>query len=104
VLRWLKEEFELPAIRFEVVEQIGVDDLGELDEVDGTLVIRLSAKTCRSVNTAIETTIHEAAHAQLERVGVGHFHGPAFHRVHGQMQDAFDHHGHADSRAYSCEF
>lgn len=103
VLRWLKEEFELPELRFEVVETIGEDDLGEMEEVDGRLVIRVSSKMCRSVNEAIETTIHEAAHAKLYHRGLGHFHGPSFRKIDGQMRDAFDHHGHHDSRAFSCE-
>jgi len=106
VLRWLKDEFKLPAnLRFEVVDQIDGDEtLGETSESeDGRLTIALSAKMCRSVNEAVETTIHEAAHAKLWDKGLGQLHGPKFWTTLGRMMDAFDHHGHLDSKTYDVE-
>lgn len=101
VLRWLKDEFDLPAnLRFEVVESLEDGDLGETAEEDDRLVIRLSAKGCRSVNEAVEVCIHEAAHAALWSKGLGYLHGPKFWTTFGKMMDGFDHHGHEDSRSY----
>lgn len=106
VLRWLRDEFRLPAdLRFEVVESIdGADSLGAtVESSDGRLTIQLSAKMCRSVNEAVETTIHEAAHAKLWDKGLGQLHGPKFWTTFGRMMDAFDHHGHLDSRTYEVD-
>jgi hypothetical protein len=104
VLRWLKDEFSLPAdLRFEVVDKLDDDDLGEAEEIDGQLIIRLSASMCRSVNEAVEVCIHEAAHVKLWEKGLGHLHGPKFWTTFGRMMDAFDHHGHLDSRTYPTE-
>jgi len=106
VLRWLRDEFRLPAdLRFEVVEHIdGADSLGATVEgEDGRLTVQLSAKMCRSVNEAVETTIHEAAHVKLWDKGLGQLHGPKFWTTFGRMMDAFDHHGHLDSRTYETE-
>lgn len=105
VLRWLKEEFELPEnLSFRVVDHIDGDEaLGETSEEDGQLWITLSKKMCRSINETIETTIHEAAHAKLWNKGLGMLHGPKFSKIEGQMRDSFDHHGHLESRAYSVE-
>lgn len=104
VLRWLKDEFNLPACRFEVVKSIdGSETLGCVSERGDQLVIQLSAKMCRSVNEAVEVCIHEAAHAKLWDAGLGHLHGPKFWTTFGRMMDAFDHHGHLDSRTYPTE-
>jgi hypothetical protein len=105
VLRWLKDEFALPAdLRFEVVESIDGDEvLGCVTENDGRLTVSLSAKMCRSVNEAVEVCIHEAAHVKLWDKGLGHLHGPKFWTTFGRMMDAFDHHGHLDSRSYPME-
>lgn len=105
VLRWLKDEFNLPKdMRFEVVDEIDGDEvMGETEEVDGRLVIRLSAKMCRSVNETLDVVIHEAAHAKLWEKGLGHLHGPRFWTTFGRMMDAHDHHGHLDSRSYPTE-
>lgn len=105
MLRWLKEEFNLPDnLSFRVVEDIDGDEaLGETVEEDGRLAVLLSHKMCRSVNEAVETTIHEAAHAKLWHKGLGQLHGPKFWTTYGRMMDAFDHHGHLESRAYSVE-
>lgn len=105
VLRWLTDEFRLPKVRFEVVDEIDGDEaLGETAELeDGRLVISISAKMCRSVNEVVETTIHEAAHAKLWDKGLGQCHGPKFWTTYGRMMDAFDHHGHIDSKTYPTE-
>lgn len=107
VLRWLKEDFDLPKdLRFEVVTDIdGYEALGEATETEaGVLVIRLSASMCRSVNEAVETVIHEAAHIKLWERGLGQLHGPKYWTTFGRMADAFALYGHLESRAYSCEF
>lgn len=105
VLRWIVDEFNLPPdIRFEVVDQIDGDEtLGCVTEVGGRLVIRVSAKMCRSVNESVDVVIHEAAHAKLWHQGLGHLHGPKFWTTYGRMMDGFDHHGHMDSRTYPTE-
>ena len=106
VLRWLREEFDLPKdLGFRVDSEIDGDEaIGETIEVDGgRLCVCLSAKMCRSVNEAVETTIHEAAHVKLWDKGLGQLHGPKFWTTFGRMMDAFDHHGHLDSKSYSVE-
>lgn len=105
VLRWLKEDFDLPKdLCFRIDSEIDGDEaLGETVEEDGRLTICLSAKMCRSVNEAVETVIHEAAHAKLWEKGLGQLHGPKFWTTYGRMMDSFDHHGHLESRAYSVE-
>jgi hypothetical protein len=102
VLRWLKEEFNLPAdLQLRIESEIDCDEvMGQVEEIDGKLVIFLSAKMCRSVNETLDTTIHEAAHVKLWEKGLGHLHGPVFWKTFGRMMDAFDHHGHMDSRTY----
>lgn len=105
VLRWLIDEFNLPKdMRLEVVSSIDGDEtLGCVFESGDRLVIRLSAKMCRSVNEAVDVCIHEAAHAKLWEKGLGHLHGPKFWTTYGRMMDSFDHHGHLDSRTYPVE-
>lgn len=105
VLRWLKEEFDLPKdLRFEVVDQIEGDTvLGCVVEINERLVVRISARMCRSVNETLDVVIHEAAHAKLWHKGLGHLHGPKFWTTFGRMMDAFDHHGHLDSRSYPVD-
>lgn len=105
VLRWLIEEFDLPKdLRMELVDKIDGDEtLGCVVERNGTLVILLSQKMCRSVHLLVEVTIHEAAHVKLYHKGLGHPHGPKFWTTFGAMFDAFDHHGHLDSRSYAVD-
>lgn len=105
VLRWLKDEFNLPAdLQLRIETDIdGEEVLGTAEEIDGRMVISLSAKMCRSVNEVVETVIHEAAHVKLWHKGLGHLHGPAYWRQYGKMMDAFDHHGHLDSRSYPVD-
>lgn len=105
VLRWLKEDFDLPKdLQFRVVEDIDGDEaLGETVEEGGRLSVCLSAKMCRSVNEVVETTIHEAAHVKLWGRGLGQLHGPKFWTTYGRMMDAFALYGHQESRAYSVD-
>lgn len=105
VLRWLKEDFDLPKdLGFRVVEDVDGDEaLGETVEKCGRLTICLSAKLCRSVNETVETTIHEAAHVKLWEKGLGQLHGPKFWTTYGRMMDAFALYGHLDSKTYSVE-
>lgn len=103
VARWLRSEFKLPEdMTLELVDNIdGPDVLGEVVERSGgRLVIKISNKMCRSVHQKIEVLIHEAAHVKLYDRGLGYLHGPVFWTTFGEMMDAFDHHGHEDSRAF----
>lgn len=104
VLRWLKDEFNLPDIQLRVETEIDGDEtMGQVEEIDGRLVIFLSAKMNRSVDETINTVIHEAAHAKLWHKGLGHLHGPVFWKTYGRMMDAMDHHGHLDSRTFPVD-
>ena len=105
VLRWLKEEFDLPpGLQLRVESEIDADEvMGQVEEQDGVLVIFVSAKMNRSVDETLNTVIHEAAHAKLWAKGLGHLHGPVFWRTYGRMMDAFDHHGHLDSRTFPVD-
>lgn len=105
MLRWLIHEFNLPEdLRIELVDQIdGNETLGRVIERNGRLVVQLSKRMCRTVNEMVETTMHEAAHAKLFHEGLGHLHGPVFRRVHGEMLDAFEHHGALESRAFPVD-
>ena len=106
VMRWLKEEFDLPACRFEWMETIeweegkGEQTFGQTLEVRGKLTIQISQAGCRTYSQALETTIHEAAHVALWNEGLGLRHGDKFWRVYGRMMDAYEHHGSLDSRTY----
>ena len=105
ILSWLKEEFDLPACRFEWMESIdwyegkGEMTLGQTLEVRGNLTIQISEAGCRTKSQAIETTIHEAAHVKLWEEGTGFLHGDKFWRCYGRMADAYEHHGFMDSQA-----
>lgn len=105
VFRWLVHEFDLPAdLEIEFTAEIDGDEcLGDVVERGGRLLVRLSQRMIRTQTEAVETTIHECAHVHLYRAGVGHFHGPRFWSIYGQMMDAYDHHGFQDSRAFACD-
>jgi len=65
-------------------------------------VILLSRKSCPTVQSTVETLIHEAAHAHAELwdKGLGFYHGDQFWIRYGRMQDAYDHHGWSDSKSF----
>lgn len=64
------------------------------------LIVQLSKRACVRRHDYVLNAIHEAAHVALQQHGVGDYHGPAFWQMYGRMVDAFDHHGHDDSKAY----
>lgn len=105
VLRWLKDEFDLPAdLQLRIESHIDGDEvLGQVEEIGGRLVISLSAKMCRSTNETVETTIHEAAHVVLWKTGLGHCHGPVFWKTFGNLMDKFEQYGHQDSRTFPVD-
>ena len=78
----------------------GETTLGQTLEVRGRLTIQISEAGCRTRTQAIETTLHEAAHAKLWEEGTGLLHGDRFWRVFGRMADAYEHHGFMDSQAF----
>lgn len=109
VLRWLMEEFEIEdgTLRLEWCNLLAPDRetgketvYGLTTEAKDRIVIRLSERGCRTTALAVETLIHETAHAYLWETGRGLLHGPEFWQILGRMSDAFDHHGHEDSKHY----
>ena len=107
VLRWLKSEFPLARVkRLEWVDDLRDEDgdelCGRVVERGRDLVILLSRRSCPTTQSTVETVIHEAAHAHAELwdEGLGFYHGDAFWIRYGRMQDAYEHHGWSDSRAF----
>lgn len=109
VLRWAIEEFEVEegTLRLEWVSMLspckrtGREQLyGETTEGRGKIIIRLSARSCATRSQAVETLLHEFAHALMWSTGRGLLHGPEFWQVFGRISDAYDHHGHEDSKSY----
>lgn len=105
VMRWLKAEFALPAdLGMELVDDIdGGDTFGQVIMRKGKLIVQLSRRACKTRHDYVLNAIHEAAHVALQQHGVGDYHGPQFWQMYGQMVDAFDHHGHDDSKAYGVD-
>ena len=110
VARWLKSEWELEKVkRIEWIDcseeadyQTRDDALyGYVLERDNYLVIRLCERCCRTRALAIETLIHEMAHAALWDEGLGYYHGPLYWTQYGEFQDAYEHHGYSDSMSQS---
>ncbi len=109
VFRWLESEFDFPnklSLRW-------ISDTRDDEYPDGLMgyttkegrrnVIYLCHRNCRGHGQAIETLIHEAAHAYLWNQGLGYLHGPVFWQAFGEMMDAYDHHGRTESRAFSVD-
>ena len=109
VLRWAKTEFPLDRLKrleweAELKDEDGEDLCGCVEEEDdGSLTIKICPEHCPTVSTVIDTLLHEAAHAELWSVGLGRLHGPRFHEAHGRIADAYEHHGHLDSRTFPVE-
>jgi len=70
---------------------------------NGGMRITLSSSACLNEFCAVMVLEHELAHAATYDEGRGILHGPSFHAVHGQIQDAFEHHGISDSDTYPTE-
>lgn len=105
VFRWAQEVFHLPDDTvLECVSDIDDGDtFGRLVERSGRYIIQLSDRACRTNHDAVFNMLHECAHLRLQRQGLGDYHGPFFWTAFGEMVDAFDAHGEADSRTYPTE-
>lgn len=107
ILQWLKSEFpleRLQGIEWKAELMNGNEPChGWVEERGDKLVICVSKKLCRTKAEAIETVIHEAAHASLWKDGLGYFHGDKFWIRYGRMADAYEHHGWSDSKSYEVE-
>lgn len=103
ILAWAKTEFPIPEdteirtaprIFYEGDECQG---LTGRDHEDGPMVIWLSERLNPMTHVAIDTLLHEMAHAELWDSGLGIQHGRKFHRHAGDIYDAWEHHGKSDS-------
>ena len=110
VARWLLHEFPVSQpVSIEWVDRIKPDSEsphgyhGYVDETRGRLTIHLCAATNRTRSQAVESTIHEYAHAYLWEEGFGLCHGPRFWDVFGRLMDAYEHHGSVESAAYPVD-
>ncbi len=104
ILRWLLSEFNFShKLSLRWVDEIEPDAdspggyHGYVEEKGKKLEIVLCAKSNRSRSVAIETALHEAAHAFLWKEGLGLQHGPRYWQIFGEFRDAYDHHGYIDS-------
>ena len=102
VLRWIAHEWPIGRpVRLEWVEWI-LDDAGRPTRCYGQtyrdgreLVIEVSSRINRTTVEAVDTTIHEAAHAILWPQARVEWqtadHPPAFWAQYGEIRDRFDH-------------
>ena len=105
VFRWAQETFHLPEDTcFELVDDIDKGQtFGQLIERSGRYVIQLSKRACRTTHDAVYNTMHECGHLRLQRQKLGDFHGPFFWTAFGEIVDAYDAHGNADSQSFPTE-
>lgn len=109
VLAWAKSEFPIPPetrivvvpkIMFEGRECAGLTGRGGRN---GGMVITLSSRVILNEFCAVMVLEHEIAHTVTYDEGKGILHGPSFHRVHGMIQDAFEHHGVSEADTFPTE-
>ncbi len=67
------------------------------------MVIALSSRVLLNEFCAVMVLEHEMAHAITFDEGKGILHGPSFHRVHGLIQDAFEHHGISEADTFPVD-
>ncbi len=110
IVRWLKTEFKMDSLKQLLWVDILLDEDGKSqlcgcveEEDNGDLVITLSKRACSTRQLTIDTVIHEAAHAALWDTGLGMLHGDKFWKRYGRMMDAFEHHGHMDSKTFDVD-
>ena len=98
IVRWLKTEFKMDSLKQLLWVDILLDEDGKSqlcgcveEEDNGDLVITLSKRACST------------AHAALSGTGLGMLHGDKFWKRYGRMMDAFEHHGHMDSKTFDVD-